>query len=104
VPGRTDGDPSLDVDDLSGFGPENTNINEITPGSYAFGADFFSGAEPHTVFVRLFIFGQLRGEWVETINDEFFEVGVVHFTAEAPFDPCIEDLTDGDPADECPNN
>jgi hypothetical protein len=104
VSGRTDGDPSLDVDDLTGFGPENTNVNEITPGSYAFAADYFGGTGPHTVFVRLFIFGQLRGEWVATLDDEFYEVGIVHFTAEAPFDPCIEDLTDGDPDDECPNN
>jgi hypothetical protein len=104
VPGRGEGDPSLDVDDVDGFGPENTNVNEITPGSYAFAADYYRGTGPHTVFIRLFIFGQLRGEWVETIDDEFFEVGIVHFTADAPLDPCIEDLTDGDPDDECPGN
>jgi hypothetical protein len=30
------------------------------------------------------------------------EAGVVHFTADDPSHPCVEDLTDGDPEDECP--
>jgi hypothetical protein len=102
--GRTEGDPSLDIDDLTGFGPENTNVNQVVAGSYAFGADFFSGFGPHTLFIRLFIYGQLKGEWVATVEDEFWEVGIVHFRAENLFDPCIEDLTDGNPADQCPDD
>ncbi|MBM4281840.1 MAG: hypothetical protein FJ137_14155 [Deltaproteobacteria bacterium] len=104
VTGRTDGDPSLDIDDLTGFGPENTNVNQVVAGSYAFGADFFSGSGAHTMFIRLFIYGQLKGEWVATIEDEFWEVGIVHFRADNLFQPCIEDLTDGDPSDQCPDD
>jgi hypothetical protein len=104
VTGRTDGDPSLDIDDLTGFGPENTNVNQVEPGSYAFGADYFSGVGAHTLFIRLFIYGQLRGEWVATTEDEFWEVGIVHFRADDIFHPCIEDLTDGNPSDQCPDD
>jgi hypothetical protein len=104
VAGRTDGDPSLDIDDLTGFGPENTNVNTVVPGSYAFGADFFSGIGAHTLFIRLFIYGQLKGEWVATTEDEFWEVGIVHFREDDLFHPCIEDLTDGNPSDQCPDD
>jgi hypothetical protein len=104
VPGRTDGDPSLDIDDLTGFGPENTNVNTVTAGSYAFGGDYFGGFGPHTMFIRLFIYGRLKGEWVEVIDDQFWEVGIVHFREDDLFNPCIEDLTDGDPSDQCPDD
>lgn len=104
VTGPSDGDPSLDIDDLTGFGPENTNVNQVVPGSYAFGADYFGGSGPHTLFIRLFIYGQLKGEWVATTEDEFWEVGIVHFHEDDLFHPCIEDLTDGDAHDQCPND
>jgi len=104
VAGRTDGDPSLDIDDITGFGPENTNVNQVVPGSYAFGASYFSGFGPHTLFIRLFIYGQLKGEWVGTVDGDFWEVGIVHFHADDLFHPCIEDLTDGNPHDQCPDD
>ena len=104
VSGRTDGDPSLDIDDITGFGPENTNVNTVIAGSYAFGASYFSGFGPHTLFIRLFIYGQLKGEWVGTVEDDFWEVGIVHFREDDLFHPCIEDLTDGDPSDQCPDD
>ncbi|MDP2339706.1 MAG: hypothetical protein Q8O67_02010 [Deltaproteobacteria bacterium] len=100
--GRSDGDPSLDIDDTDGFGPENINVDVAGPGSYAFGASYFSGSVPVAMFVRLFLFGRLAGEWVQTVDDDFFEVGIVHFSAEDPFRPCVEDLTDGDSDDQCP--
>ena len=102
IAGRTDGDPSLDIDDTNGFGPENINVDIASPGSYGFGADFFRGDVPVAMFVRLFLFGRLAGEWVQTVDEDFFEVGIVHFTAENPFNPCVEDLTDGDADDQCP--
>jgi hypothetical protein len=103
-PGRTEGDPSLDIDDITGFGPENTNVNQVVPGSYAFGASYFGGFGPHTLFIRLFVYGQLKGEWVGTVDSDFWEVGIVHFREDDIFQPCIEDLTDGDPADQCPDD
>ena len=50
--------------------------------------------------MRLFIFGRLAGVWQEEIESEFWEVGIVHFTTPTEF--CIEDLTDGDPQNDCP--
>ena len=102
APGHDDRDPSLDIDDTNGFGPENINVNIAGPGSYAFGASYFSGSVPVAMFVRLFLFGRLAGEWVQTVDSDFFEVGIVHFTAEEPFRPCVEDLTDGNSSDQCP--
>jgi hypothetical protein len=101
--GRTAGDPSLDIDDLTGFGPENTNVDLPAPGAYGFGVDTYSSfGGPYLVTIRLFLFGRLSGEWTSELEEQFLEAGIVHFTAEDPSHPCVEDLTDGDPEDECP--
>ena len=103
LPGRTAGDPFLDIDDVSGFGPENINIDEVVPGSYGFGVSTYSNpfsGDAAVVTMRLFIFGRLAGVWQEEIESEFWEVGIVHFTTPTAF--CIEDLTDGDPQNDCP--
>lgn len=102
VPGRGEGDPSLDIDDLSGFGPENINVDAVSSGSYGFGASVFSGSGAFTMTMRLFLFGRLSGEWQDDITADFWEVGLVHFPEEDPLSPCIEDVTDGDFSDECP--
>lgn len=102
VPGRTEGDPTLDIDDVDGFGPENINVDIAASGSYGFGASYFGGSIPVSMFIRLFLFGQLRGEWVANIEDDFFEVGIVHFGADLN-QPCVEDLTDGNSTDDCPD-
>lgn len=102
VAGRTAGDPSLDIDDLTGFGPENINVDLAVPGSYGFGATTFTGGSPFTMTIRLFVFGRLAGEWQDVLTSDFWEVGAVHFLEEDPARPCIEDFTDGDFDDECP--
>ena len=101
VAGRTTGDPSLDIDDLTGFGPENINVDLAVPGSYGFGATTFSSGT-FLMTMRIFVFGRLAGEWQEEITSDFWEVGLIHFTADDPGRPCVEDLTDGDADDECP--
>ena len=104
VNGRTIGDPSLDIDDTNGFGPENTNVDVAVAGSYGFGVSTFRDADEGTTLVtmRLFLFGRLSGEWTKELDNEFWEVGAVHFTDANPTRPCVEDLTDGDPDDDCP--
>jgi uncharacterized protein YfaP (DUF2135 family) len=54
--------PSLDIDDLSGFGPENITIDTPADGNYTVGVDFFSGSVDTTVTVKVFIGGQLEYE------------------------------------------
>ncbi len=56
------GNPSLDIDDLTGFGPENITIDTPVDGNYTVGADFYSGSVPTTVTVKIFIGGQLEYE------------------------------------------
>ncbi|MCC7070749.1 MAG: choice-of-anchor D domain-containing protein [Deltaproteobacteria bacterium] len=101
--GRTAGDPALDIDDLSGFGPENINVDNMSEGAYLVGVDSFSMSQSSGVTVRIFIFGRLAAEFfTDLANTEWFEAAVVHWPADAlTEDPCIEDLTDGDATDEC---
>ncbi len=48
-PPGTENDPFLDIDDRNGFGPENINIEEATPGTYRVGVHAFSGNAGVTV-------------------------------------------------------
>jgi hypothetical protein len=41
--GGTEDDPSLDIDDVDGFGPENINIARPAPGTYRVGVHAFRG-------------------------------------------------------------
>jgi len=50
APGIAD-NPSLDLDDTNGFGPENINIDEPEPGVYTIGVHAFSGRSGVTVRV-----------------------------------------------------
>ena len=50
-PDRSDDDPSLDIDDTDGFGPENINIDEPAPGTYRVGVHAFSRSGEVTVNV-----------------------------------------------------
>ncbi|HEY1097601.1 MAG TPA: hypothetical protein VGF99_01680 [Myxococcota bacterium] len=103
VAGRTLGDPSLDIDDITGFGPENTNVDVAVAGSYAFGVETYSSSGgPYIAVMKLFLYGRLRGQWQAEISEDFWEVGVVHFPEGDLGNPCVEDLTDGDPDDDCP--
>jgi hypothetical protein len=88
------GDPSLDVDDTSSFGPENINIDETLPGSYLVGAATFGGGGPELNLMRVFLFGGLAGEWFADLSGTFWEVAIVHWGT-AGGRPCLEDLTDG---------
>ena len=51
-------------------------------------------------FVRLFLRGSLAGEWAATLDSDFFEAAIVHVADNGAI--CLEDLTDGDLADDCP--
>jgi hypothetical protein len=48
-PGGAEDDPSLDIDDTDGFGPENINIESPIDGTYRVAIDAFRGAANTTV-------------------------------------------------------
>jgi hypothetical protein len=48
-PGGSEDDPSLDIDDVDGFGPENINIESPADGTYRVAIDAFRGAANTTV-------------------------------------------------------
>lgn len=75
------GDPSLDVDDLSGFGPENINIDIPVDGTYRIGIHFFSGSTDTFVTAKIFLNGALREEYTRefTEDDDFWAVADVQF-------------------------
>jgi hypothetical protein len=95
----SDGDPSLDIDDLCGFGPENINIDLAEPGEYLVAVDFFgftgcsgNGSTGNTV--RLYLFGQLHAEHFRDMDDgDWWEVAVIHWPGVDNGSPCVEDLS-----------
>jgi hypothetical protein len=85
-------DPRLDIDDTTGFGPENINITRPEPGTYRVGVHNFDGAGPHGVTVNIYCGGSttvprrtfgpvsLRGRGGSSRND-FWRVADVNITA-----------------------
>jgi hypothetical protein len=85
----SEGDPSLDIDDLDGFGPENINIDTAVEGKYLVGVDYYSGGGTVGNTVRVYLYGQLEAEFFrELMSGDFWEVAVVDWPA-----GCVEDLS-----------
>jgi hypothetical protein len=75
-------DPSLDIDDIDGAGPENINLDNPEPGAvYQVGVDYFSdhGFGPSLATVRIYIGGELAFESPrrELIDGEFWHVAEI---------------------------
>ena len=100
------GDPSLDIDDLCGFGPENINIDVAEPGRYLVGVDFFgftgcSGSGSIGNTLRVYLYGQLQAEFFQDMeNGDWWEVAVIYWPGSTGGAACIEDLSTTDV--ECP--
>ena len=97
-PAGSVGNPSLDIDDTSGAGPENVNLDDpdftdrvggsgayrVGVHYYSSGDDFFGtgdyGASDSTV--RVYLFGVLEGEWTRRLNrtGNFWEVAGIIWT------------------------
>jgi len=103
VAGRSIGDPTLDIDDIDGFGPENINVDIMPGGDYVVGVNAYSTSIPAGCTVRIFVFGQLAGEFFNEVNrPDWWEVALVHWPDDIETGhPCVEDLTDGDATDDC---
>ncbi len=63
--GADDGNPSLDLDTIAGWGPENVNLDDPEPQAlYSVGANYFSdrGYGTSTATIRVFFDGELERE------------------------------------------
>lgn len=72
-------DPSLDIDDVDGWGPENINLNNPEPDTrYAVGVHYFSdhGYSMSFATIRIFIGGVMRAEYrrQRLVDQEFWYV------------------------------
>ncbi len=60
VQGSRDDDPTLDIDDISGPGPENINYSLPELGDFMVTVENYSGDQSNLVTVRIWIFGVMR--------------------------------------------
>jgi hypothetical protein len=80
---RSDDDPSLDIDDVNGYGPENINLNNPENVSYRVGAYYFSdqGRGASNVTVRIWLQSVLqfeyRGKYMT--NRQFWDVAAINW-------------------------
>lgn len=76
--------PSLDLDDRGGFGPENINIETPASGEYTVAVHYFEehGDDASTAIVRIYTYGELVAERTRILHrNEVWEVGQVNWPA-----------------------
>lgn len=97
------GDPSLDIDDISGFGPENINVDQSSPGDYLISVFYYSGSVDVGNTVRIYVFGLLQQEHYKLLGDDaWWDVAILHWqNLDDGRVFCLEDVTDGDASDDC---
>lgn len=81
-PEEVEANPTLDVDDLYGYGPENINIDTPHAGKYMAAVHYWSDhGEGDTVAVlRLFVFGNLHSEYLADLtNNDWWEVAIIEW-------------------------
>jgi hypothetical protein len=83
-PAHEGGNPVLDVDDVEGYGPENSNIVAPVPGRYQAAVHYFSdhGNGETVATLRVYIYGNLVAEYYKLIADgDWWKVGIVEWPA-----------------------
>lgn len=90
----TPGDPSLDIDDLCGYGPENITVPFPEPGEYLVAVHYWGpscgggGVVGNTV--RIYLQGVLALELTQNLNvNEWWEAAIVHWPGPGGV-PCVE--------------
>ena len=105
VPFDQSDDPSLDIDDTDGAGPENINLNHPENNRvYRVGAHFFNdhGYGPSFVTIRIFVQGTLRFELANKRmagTDQFWDVATIAWPS-GSITP-IDQLYDAPPNEDC---
>jgi hypothetical protein len=85
--GSVDQNPHLDIDDVDGFGPENTTIRAPASGTYDVGVHFYAphGAVPDIpCTVKIYVRGSLRAEYRRRLYacNAFWTVARIVWTGE----------------------
>ena len=62
--------PRLDIDDVTGLGPENINIDSPVPGSYRVAIHYWGGSLATRNTVRIYLNGVQVGEYRRILRDE----------------------------------
>ena len=81
-PGEDESNPTLDVDDLYGYGPENINIDTPHTGRYMPAVHYYSdhGEGDTVAVIRLFVFGNLHSEYLTDLADsDWWEVAIIEW-------------------------
>ncbi|MCP4500827.1 MAG: choice-of-anchor D domain-containing protein [Deltaproteobacteria bacterium] len=77
ISGRSAGDPTLDVDDLTGYGPESINVDFPVDATYKVGVDYYWGSQDSWATVKVYINSALQyensaqmrsGEWWDVVD------------------------------------
>ncbi|MDA0712871.1 MAG: hypothetical protein O2897_02665, partial [bacterium] len=89
----TSGDPTLDIDDLAGLGPENINIAEASGGQFLVSVHHYAGGRPAGNTVRIYLYGHLFAEFYKILQpNEWWEVATVQWPENISAYPSITDL------------
>jgi uncharacterized protein YfaP (DUF2135 family) len=81
-PALPDANPTLDVDDLDGYGPENINIDTPADGKYMVAVHFYSDSQSEggVAILRLYLFGNLHSEYIaEIAYHDWWQVAVIEW-------------------------
>lgn len=80
--GQVEDDPSLDLDDDDGYGPENINVPSPADGAYPVRVHLFEDGDDGdvTATVSVFTYGDLVGTWSKVLRrNQVWEVGQVNW-------------------------
>ena len=77
--------PRLDIDDTNGLGPENTNIDEPSPGKFRIYVHYYTlidrSTDPTQAIIRIYIDGQAAAEYRRVLRpDDLWRVAEVEWT------------------------
>lgn len=90
---RTSGDPTLDIDDLAGLGPENINIAEASGGKFLVSVHHYAGGRPAGNTVRIYLYGYLFAEFYKILQpNDWWEAAIIEWPENISAYPCITDL------------
>ena len=96
-------DPSMDIDDVNGFGPEIINLDLPEPDhDYHVGVYYYDdhGWGPSYVTVRIYINGTMIEEYADQLletDQDFWFVGTIHWTGETAIVTPVDQVTQGFP-------